>query len=87
MIKKFENMIENVISANKQIIICVCVDDAECRNTVIPETVEFDQNQLSLISGNYELHVDLTKYKITYDEAENSFTFNGDSLTIHIIII
>lgn len=53
--------IEDSIMQHKAVIICISNPRLECRNTIYVEDYEFQENNLYLNDGDFELHIEMNE--------------------------
>ena len=53
--------IEDSIMQHKSVIICISNPGLECRNTIYVEDYEFQENNLYLNDGDFDLHIEINE--------------------------
>lgn len=78
--------IETRISEKEPVIIYVHTDMVECRNTILIDDYEFNDDMLYFNNGNYEIHICFDKAEIKYDTSfDESFIFTYDNMEVGLI--
>lgn len=80
--------IEDSIMENGKIIIDVSTPLINCRNTLSAEDYEINEGYLYLNHGNFELHINLDKIEIKYDNTVDEnfiFMYNDTDVILHFL--
>ena len=84
LISLLKQKIEETIMDDKSVVITVSNGSMECRNTIHIDTMEFDDNHLCLIDGDYELHINLDEIEMRHDseymDAPDVFVFRHENM-------
>lgn len=88
LITSLKKKIEDSIIENGKIIIDVSTPLITCRNTISAEDYEINEGYLYLNHRNFELHINLDKIEIKYDNTidENFiFVYNDTDVILHFL--
>lgn len=74
----FEQKLENSIINDQAIALTISNDVMEVRNIVLIENLEYDEDYLCIIDGDYEMHLKFDEIDLEYDNSYNeSFTLSN----------
>lgn len=88
LVALLKHKIEESIIENGKIAIDVSTHLINCRNTIYAEEYEVESNYFHLNHGNFELHINLDKIEMKYDNSldENFILTNNDTeINIHFL--
>ena len=85
----FMQKIEEYILDNRSVCICLSSSFMECRNTMIIDSYEINENYMSLFYGNFEVHINFDDATtITYEEdPEECFTITQNGMEFNLYFI
>lgn len=90
LISLFKQKIEDSIAEERSVIVTISNSIMECRNTIHIEDMEFAENHLCLIDGNFELHINLDEIEMKHDDSmdvNDMFVFKHGDMEIDMYFL